>query len=111
MTDWRTREVGNETRSRDLNEWIEDSVPGGSNADVASYVCECSDGECDTTIDLTRSEYEEVRAYATRFAIALDHESPDLDVLIAEYAGFAVIRKVAGLPARLAIASDPRRVA
>jgi hypothetical protein len=25
MTDWRVREVGNETRSRDLNEWIEDA--------------------------------------------------------------------------------------
>lgn len=109
MTDWRVREVGNETRSRDLNEWIEDAADGSSTTRTTSYVCECSDGECIATIDLTHGEYEDVRAHATRFAIALDHESPDLDVVIAEHARFAVIRKISGLPARLAIASDPRR--
>lgn len=110
MTDWRVREVGNETRSRDLNEWIEDAAQGSSTTDISSYVCECSDGGCLARIDLTHAEYEDVRAHATRFAIALDHESPDLDVMVSEHPGFAVIRKIPGLPARLAIASDPRRV-
>lgn len=109
MTDWRVREVGNETRSRDLNEWIEDTADRSSATSTTSYVCECSDGGCIATIDLTHGEYEDVRAHATRFAIALDHETPDLDLLIVEHARFAVIRKIPGLPARLAIASDPRR--
>lgn len=109
MTDWRVREVGNETRSRDLNEWTEEAAGEPSTTSTTSYVCECSDGDCIATIDLTHAEYEDVRAHATRFAIALDHESPDLDVVIAEHARFAVIRKIPGLPTRLAIASDPRR--
>jgi 3,4-dihydroxy-2-butanone 4-phosphate synthase len=109
MTDWRVREVGNETRSRDLNEWIEDSAEGSATTATTSYVCECSNGDCLARIDLTHTEYEDVRAHPTRFAIALDHESPDLDVVISEYRRFTVIRKIPGLPARLAIASDPRQ--
>jgi hypothetical protein len=111
MTDWRVREVGNETASRDLNEWIEDASEWLSTTSTTSYVCECSDGDCVARIDLTHGEYEDVRAHATRFAIAIDHESPDLDVVILEHQGFTVIRKIPGLPARLAIASDPRRSA
>jgi hypothetical protein len=111
MTDWLVGEVGNETASRELNEWIEDAAEGSSTTSTTSYVCECSDRDCVARIDLTHGEYEDVRTHATRFAIALDHESPDLDVVISEHRRFAVIRKMPGLPARLAIASDPRRSA
>jgi hypothetical protein len=72
-------------------------------------MCECSDGSCKATISLTHVEYEEVRAYGTHFAIALDHESPDLDLLVSERTGFSIVRKLPGFPARLATASDPRR--
>jgi len=108
VADWRETEVGNETRARDINE-IEDAniehLPGASNR----YVCECSDASCMATMSLTQFEYEEVRAYGTHFAIALDHENPEFDMLVAEHQGFAVVQKLPGLPARLAMASDPRR--
>lgn len=108
MPDWRTMEVGNETRSREINEWIDESneAPG---AERASYVCECSDDACGSMISLTHLEYEEVRARGTYFCIALDHESPELDAIVSERKGFAVIRKLPGFPARLANESDPRR--
>jgi hypothetical protein len=108
MTDWREREVRNETRARDLNESIEDADESSASKATA-FVCECSDGECTAPVRLTRPQYEDVRAHATRFAIATDHESPDLDVIVAEHTGYTVIRKLGGLPARMAIASDPRR--
>jgi nitric oxide reductase activation protein len=60
-------------------------------------------------IALTHVEYEEVRAHGTHFAIALDHESPELDLMVSEQQGFAIVRKLPGLPARLANESDPRR--
>jgi hypothetical protein len=108
MSDWLEQEVVNETRSREINEWIDES--NESVDGVASpFVCECSDGECTSTITLTHLEYEEVRADGTHFAIAMNHESPDLDVMVAERIGFAIIRKLPGMPARLATASDPRR--
>ena len=109
MSDWREREVGNETSSREINEWIDEST-GGSDADQAHpYVCECSDGACKATIALTHVEYEEVRAHGTHFAVARDHESPDLDLMVSERSRFTIVRKLPGLPARLANASDPRR--
>jgi hypothetical protein len=109
MSDWREREVGNETSSREINEWIDESASNADSGGTHPYVCECSDGACKSTIALTHVEYEEVRAYGTHFAIARDHESPDLDVMVSERARFTIVRKLPGLPARLANASDPRR--
>lgn len=113
MSDWREQEVGNETRSREINEWINewtDAPNDGSDALEASrYLCECSDGACESMIGLTRLEYEEVRAHGTHFVIAPDHESPDLDVLVSERIGFTIIRKLSGFPASFAMESDPRR--
>jgi|SRR5213592_3473848 len=109
MTDWREQEVENETQSREINEWIEESNDARGAGPANPYICECSDEACAATINLTNVEYEEVRAYGTHFAIALDHESPDLDLLVSERIGFTIVRKLPGLPARLASASDPRR--
>jgi hypothetical protein len=109
MSDWREEEVENETRSREINERIDESNEAEAGT-ADPFVCECSDGSCTSMIDLTHLEYEEVRAYGTHFAIATDHESPDLDLMVSERSGFAIIRKLPGLPARIANASDPRRV-
>jgi hypothetical protein len=109
VIDWREQEVGYETRSRELNEWIDESNEGIDTAAMKPYVCECSDDACGSMIHLTHGEYEEVRAYGTHFAIALDHESPDLDLLVSERKGFTIVAKLPGLPARLANESDPRR--
>ena len=109
MTDWREQEVRNETQSREINEWIEQSNDTRGAGPTNPYICECSDEACASTISLTHTEYEEVRAHGTFFAIALDHESPDLDLLVSERVDFTIVRKLPGLPARLAFASDPRR--
>ena len=109
MSDWREREVGNETNAREINEWIDESALRPDPGATHPYICECSDGACTSTIALTRVEYEEVRAHGTHFAIARDHESPDLDLMVSERARFTIVRKLPGLPARLANASDPRR--
>ena len=113
MIDWREAEVGNETRAREINEWVKDwsegSEDGSGSPRARPYVCECSDGSCQSTNRLTHSEYEEVRAHGTQFVIARDHESPELDLMVSERIGFAIIRKLPGLPARLARDSDPRR--
>ncbi len=107
MSDWREEQVVNETRSREINEWIDESNEEDSGDVSSPFLCECSDGACDSTIALTHLEYEEVRAHGTYFAIATDHESPDLDLMVSERFGFAIIRKLPGMPARLATASDP----
>ena len=108
MNDWREREVENETRSRTINEWIDDSNETSGGA-ASPFLCECSNQACASTIALTHLEYEEVRSDGRHFAIATDHEAPDLDVLVSQRIGFAIVAKLPGLPARLAEASDPRK--
>jgi hypothetical protein len=110
MSDWRDQEVRNEARARDRNEWIV-GVRGsmGNEAPTSLYVCECGDPACDEHIRLTRPEYEAVRGYSTRFAIATDHENPEIDQLVSEGGRFSVVQKVAGVPARIARQTDHRR--
>lgn len=108
MTPWRKKEVGNEIQSREINELIDGSNEAGDTEPASRYVCECSGEACTATIALTHLEYEEVRAHGAHFAIARNHESPDLDLLVSEREGFAIVRKVPGFPANLATASDPR---
>ena len=109
MNDWRDQEVRNEARSRDRNEWIE-GIRGemGDGGRTETYVCECGDATCVERIRLTRPEYEAVRAYATRFAIAVEHENPEIDQLVSESGGYSVVQKVAGRPARIARQTEPR---
>ncbi len=109
MSDWRDEEVCNEAQSRDRNEWIED-IRGlmGDEAATEAYVCECGDAACVERINLTRPEYEAVRGYSTRFAIAVDHENPEIDQLVSEGGRFSVVQKIAGRPARIARQTDLR---
>jgi hypothetical protein len=110
VDEWREREVRNEVHSRDRNEWIE-TANNRYQAHRATevYVCECSDGGCTVVLTLTRAEYEGVRARGTHFAIALDHENPEVDRVVSENERFAVVEKFLTMPRRVALETDPRR--
>ena len=97
---------------REMNEWTEeaDDARLGLERPMDSYLCECSDRRCAATIRVTRPEYEGVRASGVRFAIALNHENPEIDLVISENERFATVEKFYGVPARIARAADPRRV-
>lgn len=75
---------------------------------MSSFRCECGDRDCTRAIRLTVAEYESVRAYATHFAIARDHENPESEQLIEEHQRFAVVEKVSGEAVKLARGSHPR---
>jgi len=110
MDDWRMAEVRNEVRSRDRNEWIENaSTQVEGVRTIEEYVCECSFRACTSVLQLSRAEYEGVRADATHFAIALNHESPEVDRVVSENARFAIVEKFLEMPRRLARETDPRR--
>ena len=110
MSEWRDQEVRNEVRSRDRNEWIEQTREIASDGGTVTelFVCECGDASCRSRISLTRPEYEAVRSYATRFAIAVDHENPEIDQLVTEGSRFSVVQKIAGSPARIARETSTR---
>ena len=110
-TDYRMVEARNQTIFREMNEWTrEDEATRFHGARIGDvYLCECGDGNCTAPIVLTPGEYEAVRSEPTRFAIALDHENPEIDAVVIEYAGYTVVAKMFGPAARMARASDPRR--
>jgi hypothetical protein len=111
MSDYRREETMNETRSRQTNEWIEQANDRfGADNPMDEYRCECSDGVCAAVVSLTRAEYEAVRADGLRFFIAENHENPELDDLIVELERYSIVAKLPGLPAQIALSSDPRRV-
>ena len=111
MSDWREQEATNETVFRAMNEGTEEANDAQSSMDHRTeiYLCECSDRRCTEPISLTRPEYESVRAVPVRFAIALNHENPEIDRVIFENQRFAAVEKFYGAGARIARGSDPRR--
>jgi hypothetical protein len=111
VADWLRDEATNQTRFRAINESIEhmtDALDVHEPRDV--YVCECSDGDCREPIRLTRAEYEVVRAESTYFAIALDHENPEMDRVVSEHERYAVVQKTLRMAVRIARETDPRRM-
>lgn len=102
-------EATNQTVFREMNEWTIEGLktPDGDGDNV--LLCECSDARCTQLIALTRSEYEAVRAEPTRFVIAVDHENPESDHVVAENSRFATVQKFYGPAIRIARSTDPRR--
>jgi hypothetical protein len=106
---WRQQEARNEVRFRDQNEWIDGASRSFGVGELTAFVCECGDGDCTSPIELTKPEYESVRSESTHFAIALDHENPEMESVVVESARYAVVQKIDGFAVRLARQSDPRR--
>jgi hypothetical protein len=111
MSEYLEQEAENETIFRDMNEWTQEANDAGDRAgrSMEIYLCECSDRRCTEPISLTRAEYEVVRAVPVRFAIALNHENPEIDKVLFENERFATVEKFYGAGARIARATDPRR--
>ncbi|MCA1697507.1 MAG: hypothetical protein LC790_00800, partial [Actinobacteria bacterium] len=64
---------------------------------------------CTCAIALTLAEYESVRAYATRFVVARNHENPESERVVDENTRFAVVEQVTGDEVKHARKNDPRR--
>jgi hypothetical protein len=110
MVNWREQEARNEVRFRDQNEWIDDMSRSFGVDGLTAFVCECGDGDCTKLIEMTKPEYEAVRARSTHFALALNHENPEMDHVVTEFPRYAVIQKFGVFAVRLAQESDPRRL-
>jgi stearoyl-CoA desaturase (delta-9 desaturase) len=111
MASWRDRESETQARSREENE-SRGRPRGGPTIDdggVSPFRCECGDEACTCAIRLTAAEYESVRAYATRFAIARNHENPESEQLVEEHERFAIVETVSAEATKLARRSNPRQ--
>jgi len=103
--DPRIERVGkNEAVFREVNERINEVT----RENASEYLCECGYGTCTETIQMTVTEYEDMRAEPTHFAVLSGHEIPDLEDVVARKEGFLVVQKKAGEAAALAADLDPR---
>ena len=111
LPDWRDQETVNQTIFREMNEWTEEGNDEllGIGHRIDAYVCECSDRRCTEPIRLSRVEYESIRAEPLRFAIALNHDNPEIDRIVEENDRFATVDTFHGSPARIARSTYPRR--
>jgi hypothetical protein len=82
--DPRTERVGkNEAVFREVNERINDVT----RENASEYLCECANATCTETIQMTVSDYENVRSVPTHFAVLPGHELPDLEEVVARNEG------------------------
>jgi hypothetical protein len=107
----RTRRVGlNEAVFREVNEQVEGL--NRSLADISDnqmhIVCECGDLVCVERLVIPIRKYEAVRSDAALFFIVPGHDKPDVEAVVEEAGAYAVVRKRAGGPARIAEETDPR---
>ncbi|HEX6580965.1 MAG TPA: hypothetical protein VF195_08850 [Actinomycetota bacterium] len=111
MSDWRDQEATTQTIFREINEWTEEGNDArfGVGPRIDSYLCECSDRRCTESVQVTRLEYELIRAEPLRFLIALNHENPEIDRLVEENERFGTVDMFHGFPVRIARKTYPRR--
>lgn len=110
MDGWREQEARNEAGFRDQNEarlGARHALMDGA-ASLIAFVCECGDGRCEVQIALTVGEYEAVRHYATRFALAPNHENPEAEFVVCEHDLFTVVEKIEAPCRRIVRETDPR---
>jgi hypothetical protein len=91
------RVAENEEAFRRLNEHIRGRwahfMP--SRLQCASYVCECSDENCATHVQLTDGEYRHARADADRFLIAPQHNTSGQERVVERHDRYWLVEKAA----------------
>jgi hypothetical protein len=106
----RERRTRNEALFREVNERIGELPAGlgGSGGFVMpGFLCECADGTCSDTVDVTKAQYEAVRKDPRRFVVLLGHEDLKVDAVVERHELFLVVEKK-GDAAELAAELDPR---
>ena len=83
--------VRNEKIYRAANRSVDHNRPTRPD-ELLLFLCECSDLECDTEIELTQREYTTVRRGELRFAVAPDHEDGH-ERVVDEFDRYTVVEK------------------
>jgi len=84
----------NESAFRKLNERLEANVHRGrTEPEYAGFVCECGDGDCDTTVRVPLAAYEAVRQDDRNFIVVPGHELGDTEDVVDDGDGYLVVRK------------------
>jgi hypothetical protein len=98
----------NEAAFRRINESVETDYSETDYAGPIGFLCECGHSGCEEIVEMTRREYERVRANPRRFAVIGDHAIQATEDIVERHEGYSVVEKHEDV-ADLAERSDPRR--
>lgn len=110
MLNERKRRIGeNEVIFRDVNEQV-NTLNASLPAEIGTMrvVCECGTRNCLDQITIPREEYARVREEPTLFITRPGHDFPETETVVSRANGYWIVRKDPGLPAAIALTSDPR---
>jgi hypothetical protein len=99
------RAAAAEINGRRVNEAIERGAQGTG---TAVFVCECGNLGCSKTVELTISEYEQVRTGFERFLVAPDHQIDPIEDVVEQHGSYLVVAKRDDLAVEMAYATDER---
>ena len=98
----------NEAVVREINEEIEQARESRLHSSFMHIVCECGYDRCDEIIGLTKDEYEGIRSDPRQFCVVQEHVIQDVEAIVKETDRFVIVAKREGIPAEVAIRTDPR---
>jgi hypothetical protein len=102
----RQRVAMNEATFRKVNEGME---AGQDPSGLLTFVCECGRLGCNRLIQLTRPEYEALRANSRRFAVIDGHELLEVEDVGERADRYLVVEKRGKPEAEVVENTDPRR--
>ena len=100
MSESLERIAHNQTLFREVNERIQylgevnERIGYSAEGATSEFVCECSNTECVSTIELTVVEYKRVRSNPTWFVIKPDHDLVQIERVVSRDDGFAVVERL-----------------
>ena len=100
MSESLERLAHNQTLFREVNERIQylgevnERIGYSAEGATSEFVCECSNTECISTIELTVVEYTRVRSNPTWFVIKPDHDLAQIERVVSRDDGFAVVERL-----------------
>jgi hypothetical protein len=85
----------NETVFRAANREIEqaDQAVGAGPDEQIEILCECGRQGCGGVISLSIADYDSVHSQTDRFVVIPGHESPEIEGVVEERAGYLVVDK------------------
>jgi hypothetical protein len=101
----RQRVAMNEATFRRVNEGME---AGQDPEGMLAFFCECGRLGCNRLIELTRPEYEGIRANPRRFALVDGHQIDEVEDVVHRTERFIVVEKRGKPEAEVVEYTDPR---
>ncbi len=87
------RLASNEAVFRDVNEGIERGQWPGEEEKPVGFRCECARLGCNLLVEMTISEYEQVRADPRHFLMIPGHELPEVESVVRREPSYIIVEK------------------